>query len=638
MDKEKIELLLNCNTKLRENIKKFIEIFVLYYGEEERSHIEELFNNTQYIGYYNDNEIKNVNNELIEIESERLQLEIINNTTLPVSKEILFDRYSMENETLFPLYTYLNFLKEGKLSKEERENNYYKQNYNALAQQVKIIPWEEYIYIAKSKKFPPKYEKLSEKAKEFILDYTDISIKQKNYERKKEKAVEFLKQLYPHITIDNIEQEINNLKEINKIIEHYNINKQKLEKFKEELPTLKIEKYNEKVKETLNKEYYLKYIKEIIDIVPEKYKDELLKITNNPDKYINLSRELESIIGYSLNNTPAIEYFSEEEEEKLNNPNTKDWEKDTIKRNRISYFKAIGINLGNDYEEYKNHMHLIPSKELIKKLQNIRDRINKELSKEYYNNNIIYKEIIEEIKKIGYKYDSTEEDIKGFEKGSICVNPNRIYQNGKYILKPMMKIKFSLRDIDELDHFIIHELNHVYELSLIKAEEENAEYISGWDLLNEKEDEEEEKKRKYELLNEAINETIAKEISQIMEENNIRIFKTSKKEKNHTGYDRMLLITDDFFQTFKKEIIASRKNNNIKILLDAIGKENFEEFNDLLNEFYYNFNEFKVYKIMTDIKQSKETEETKKYKDIFNRKELILEKMQRYYNNKKHER
>ena len=79
------------------------------------------------------------------------QLEIINNTTLPVSKEILFDRYSMENETLFPLYTYLNFLKEGKLSKEERENNYYKQNYNALAQQVKIIPREEYIYIAKSK-------------------------------------------------------------------------------------------------------------------------------------------------------------------------------------------------------------------------------------------------------------------------------------------------------------------------------------------------------------------------------------------------------------------------------------------------------------------------------------------------------
>ena len=54
---EKLIDLLECNQILRNHIKDFIEIFVAYYGENERKYIEDRFNLAQFVGYLSERDV-----------------------------------------------------------------------------------------------------------------------------------------------------------------------------------------------------------------------------------------------------------------------------------------------------------------------------------------------------------------------------------------------------------------------------------------------------------------------------------------------------------------------------------------------------------------------------------------------------
>ena len=89
-------------------------------------------------------------------------------------------------------------------------------------------------------------------------------------------------------------------------------------------------------------------------------------------------------------------------------------------------------------------------------------------------------------------------------------------------------------------------------------------------------------------------------------------------------------MVSDFYQKYKKAIIASRKNGNIDIIYNEVGKENFEALNSLIVKFKSKFNRTKYEYTKAYIEMGWETEDTKELKKIIEIRDNILENMQKY--------
>ena len=89
-----------------------------------------------------------------------------------------------------------------------------------------------------------------------------------------------------------------------------------------------------------------------------------------------------------------------------------EWEKDSIKRNRIKYFKIIGIDLGDDYNNYAKNKEIWPSKDAVNDILNVRREMRINYSSEYYSNMLPAKSIIEESKDKGF-LDIKEDEFIG---------------------------------------------------------------------------------------------------------------------------------------------------------------------------------------------------------------------------------
>ena len=136
----------------------------------------------------------------------------------------------------------------------------------------------------------------------------------------------------------------------------------------------------------------------------------------------------------------------------------------------------------------------------------------------------------------------------------------------------------------------------------------------------------------YELFNEIINELIAQEITIQMHGDGIYLLNTKDdaKIKGGTSYESSISLVKEFFNTYKKEIIESRRNNNIQIIFDKVGKENFDRLNELFHKFYESFSGWEFYNLSTDINNKKNTERVRIYVDIINTRDEILKDMKIY--------
>ena len=116
-----------------------------------------------------------------------------------------------------------------------------------------------------------------------------------------------------------------------------------------------------------------------------------------------------------------------------------------------------------------------------------------------------------------------------------------------------------------------------------------------------------------------------------MKENNLGVFEDSNQAKYRfgTSYEHTMFLVKDFYEEFKEDIIKSRSNGNIDHILEIVGKDNFEELNSLFDIFFENYSGFKIYNVLNDIKNNKQTENSKVYFSLVDRKNEILEKMRK---------
>ena len=144
--------------------------------------------------------------------------------------------------------------------------------------------------------------------------------------------------------------------------------------------------------------------------------------------------------------------------------------------------------------------------------------------------------------------------------------------------------------------------------------------------------------REYELFNEIINELISQEITQILFESNGYIFNTKEdaKIKGGTSYENTMFLIKEFYNTYKKEIIESRRTGDMTELFNAVGKENFEALNKLFHEFYESFPGMSFYSVIQSINKKEETEQTKKFYELVEKRNKVLKSMEEHNQNKNH--
>lgn len=565
----------------------FIEAFVAFYGEEERERITKKFTNMLVIGYSQPSSISNIIRENDKEKNE----EIINEFLRKLSDSI------EEQE---------------KLKKWLLKDNSFE--YSSLQ------PINYYI---------------------LYLNNPDISDYIKN------NVVNFLKQYHSETTMENLDELIANgtFKSIDTIIDVYKESLEKYKKYKLEIKPYQdyVDKCSD-LRNTLNKKYQKILIEELKDLFTEEEYQQIQEKMNSKYYYSiqDVNSKTKNYISYSLNGAILIDAFSEKSEEILRTG--KEWRKESIKKDRIKYFKNLGIDLGDDYDVYLNDERvksLIPSKELIERLNNTHKELYTKMMNEFYTSLPEYKENIARIEQLDLLDKEYGYNANAYERRGTFVSTNIKLVNGEYIEYPLFNIYIGNME-EYLDHAIVHELNHAYELTFKSMENNVCTLHCGWDILSDTISsqsqetvslDERTEKRNYELFNEIINELIAQEISEIMSQMGTYVFNTKEDKKitGSTSYERTRFLVKNFYETYKKEILESRKYGNLEIIYNAVGKENFEELNQLFYEYNEHFNiGLGMLKVYEDLENNVETELTKKFKDLVARRNNILAKMEEH--------
>ena len=384
---------------------------------------------------------------------------------------------------------------------------------------------------------------------------------------------------------------------------------------------------------------------EFIDLIPQNERELSLLEEKRTGHKIGFSMDVaNSVVGLSLSYESKIEAFSEENSKLLLSGG---WRADSIKRDRISFFKSYGIDLGNNYEDYLNNescKKLIPNEELVQRIKQRRGEAYTRFLNNYINSLDGYVKTREKIDRLGLLDKNDGINAKAYLNSRAFVSPNLVKKDGNYQLHSILCLNLGSL-LEYLDSALLHELNHVYELSLLSASESEIKVISGWDVISErfsdKEDvvdiESDGKKRSCELLSEIINEIICQEIHELMLSNEKTIFNEPNTTKIHggTSYENMLFLVKDFYRTYSKEIKESRKEGRVEYLFDVVGEENFNALSELLQEFYEQFPTGRYFKVMDDLANKKDSKEINDLKLIIAKRDKILKKMQEYSEAKK---
>lgn len=580
---ETISQRFNASIIIREKLSQIIEAFVNFYGEEERDYIEDKFKNVFIVSYGSPKSYERIIEKNDKKVKDYLEEKLLADLKIPRNLkhrflESLFGEHEIfDNET--PIEEYIKYLN-GNISeisylRISKLLNYFGKNYNinTIKRHIKNGGYEELDEVIKV------YQKAKEEYNKYIAS--------------------------------------------TKVYRNYIVRCQDL--------------YSK-----LETKYLKKYINEIKDVFSKDELQVLGNFLNDSSSYSNLPSRIKNYIGTNpLNSPPLVESFSSENEIIIQKDDS--WQKRSIIQDRITYFKNLGINLGENYQRYqmnKEAKSAIPTEELVNHLKTSRESIRNELMTEYYESLPEYVKYRQEITGLNLLDREDNFNARSYHQNATFTCPNVIYDGTDYHLKQLMFISIGSRE-EYLDNNIIHEFNHLYETVLKEVTPSDYLCISGWEVLkgsitksNNPSESIDYKRgfRPYELFNEIINELLSQEICASMHQNSNYILNTPKEAKivGGTTYELTAFLVSDFYQRYKKSIIASRKNGNIDIIYDEVGKENFEALNYLIVKFKSKFNHTKYEHAKTYIEMGWETEDTRELKKIIEIRDNILENMKKY--------
>jgi len=302
-------------------------------------------------------------------------------------------------------------------------------------------------------------------------------------------------------------------------------------------------------------------------------------------------------IGDDFGMKSYAEYFSQEDEDKLNDSSTDETDKDDIYCYRCLYLSHMGVanNIGwpwppvNNSELYNWFLQqdgvkeLIPSTELVGRIAQLRTETYTKFQEELIYGSKDFAGFIAEHEISPGNRQLIYEVIRDKE---VCVC-DETYNN-----ELLAVLFFSVRN-DEfgmLDYLFLHEICHAIEL-------ENSSGLgikSGFSNHNEDlivPNPYNNQEQKYQRLNETIADIFAMEARQILQKRGIYMFEPREHVfadvSNHNTSSIIKKMLTQFLTRYRKPIIQARLFGDMEGLFDIIGEENFEELNDAVNKVDY---------------------------------------------------
>ncbi len=563
--------------KVRENIKKnmpiIIETFVSFYGEENREKITNKFNNLIVCGYLSIDGYSRIYYSERDKISKRAIEEFKKETGIEDSKKLDTIFGFISDFRYIPLIDQANM----KLNSQFRIDNYL----------------------------------------EFLSKFSGEEIKSLDDPRV-EKIKNEINALLPYVerTKERFDKEYD----------------EKLKPFGDYLDKLK------KLEESINKKYMTPYLEEIMDLLSEKDKA-IIRNGKLFRDFFNMDAN-HVFIEYSIEpfRKGFLEAFSREEDAILNDESAHDWKKDSIRRDRIEFYKKKGIDLGDDYNAYLNDercQKITPSYELVERIKNLKNKYKQYAITELCNSMPHISDGIEEIKSNNLLINPNY--VKDIVNEITCISVNYANEDGKIVQKPILYFDGKF-DEANFDCVLIHELNHLYELNTLSIDGDKVNAICGWDRISETLDptvksgdifEKDEEKRNYEMLNEIMNEFIAQDICTILHQNGITFTTDLENSKNTGGTSYQVILggfTRTFYELYKDEIIESRKTGDMSKIFDVVGKDNFEQFNDMLRDYSARFQGMDIYKLHRDLHNNVDNEDTRYYHECIDKAKELYSK------------
>lgn len=365
------------------------------------------------------------------------------------------------------------------------------------------------------------------------------------------------------------------IKSYDSILSEYESYKKSLEPFMKDIiasENLKEEIYEAKSEELL---------KAIYKILPRKIKHHMRK-NNITIRDLFDSCDL-------LQEKSNIEYFSEEDNNTLKDKKSDANKKYFIEQYRKQFFSSLGLDINLNTDSYdqlikqRKIKKMIPSEELIEKIIKLKEEKLSEAQLEYYSQKYDLKSYPRDVRKNAFGI---------INNNAICISHRYDIVFNKQPIKSYCTLFLTLPEFSygKIDYIILHELCHCIETNIYESESS-----CGFDTCISKSDLEknqyDKRYRKYERLNENITDIFALEALNVFRNMDLYMFEDKKIVKDYAAFTNTSQITrsllNPFVNRYKKQIIKARITGNYRDLFDLIGKDNFEDLNDVINKLDY---------------------------------------------------
>ena len=377
----------------------------------------------------------------------------------------------------------------------------------------------------------------------------------------------------------------------------------------------------------------VEYLKSICEFIPQEEQEKTLDALQKgrPSYYKS------EYFDYCASRETLIESFSSLANEKLEQGS--EWEQDSIRDKRISFFKLKGIDLGDDYNAYMDSqlvMDIIPKVELADKIASLR-----KTSQERYENELIeqtgsYQDNENRIQELGL-LDEDSYCPEFVRERCICLSTNVINKNGVTDSKAVIHIPIFGMLTGYEDVNLIHELGHAIELELLECDESGYIEKTGFEYCYEElkneyvdsQDKEYQKrseraKREFEILSETIHQALAMEVTQhLHSQGHYLISSPSKAEiRGGTSYEWNYVMVKKFYDTYKQDVIDARMSDlGFKQLLTKVPYESIKKLNELVKV----YDVLPRYVICDAINEGRDIPERREHDDLLNRMRELME-------------
>ncbi len=526
---------------IQDNIPNIIDTYAKIYGEEHRELIEERVKKIIYVIYNDIDGIKDYIDFLEDCKQKQLAIKFLEKIGVNTKNQIKNYAEKLDKDMDKIVYKYIGFYwglttdtnKGIKAWRTTNENEYVK------LEKISFINFlrgenENPITIGTFQEFckTDEYKEILEKIREYLKVYDEIV---REYE-------DYLKELEPY----------------KEYVEEENKRRNDIQAQRRNMIYMQIEdKLSDDIKDYLNK------------------------------NYSSIDEKSRCFLGEELGEKSYLEYFSKEDENKLDDMSISESDKNRIYYFRKRYFRSIGIKIDafslddkESYEAYiaQGYKKLVPTQELIEEITKLKEKAYSECKKEFIYNS---KDFIRNSK----IFDNTERNKEAIysrvKDSQICITGGSSDENFITIL--FFTIRNNCGGI--LDYVLLHEMGHAIETEDMLGK---GDYRSGFEFgtVNVPENPYNQDKRKYERLNETIRDMLTLEAREILHEQGIYFFEQKeliKDEKNNNTHSICKDLLKTFLSEYREEIIGVLLHGDIDTLYNRVGEENFEELVDIVN-------------------------------------------------------